>query len=138
MSLVRLVYYSRASREMSLADLKKILDVARDNNNALGVCGMLCYDNQYFLQALEGGREKVSDLYLSIADDPRHDELILVHYEYIEGPSFKQWNMGYASSSPLFLQLLEKLGQEQFNPSTLKPAQTLALLLHLSAHQTEV
>ncbi|MCP3865958.1 MAG: blue light sensor protein, partial [Aestuariibacter sp.] len=39
MKLVRLVYYSHASREMSLSDLKSILDTARRNNQAEGICG---------------------------------------------------------------------------------------------------
>jgi len=138
MQLVRLVYYSRASREMNLADLQSILTVARDNNQKLGVCGMLCYDNLYFLQALEGERETVSELFLSIADDPRHDEVVICHFEYIEETKFKNWNMGYAGSSPLFQQLLQKLGQSEFDPAELKPVQTLAILLHLSSHQTEV
>lgn len=138
MQLVRLVYYSRASREMSLADLQSILTVARENNQKLNVCGMLCYDNQYFLQALEGDREVVSELFLSIADDPRHDEVVICNFEYIEQTRFKSWNMGYAGSSPLFQQLLQKLGQTEFDPAELKPTQTLALLLHLSAHQTDI
>ena len=49
MKLVRLVYYSHASREMSLSDLKSILDTARRNNQAEGICGMLSYEQQYFL-----------------------------------------------------------------------------------------
>jgi hypothetical protein len=81
MKLVRLLYYSRASREMSLSDLKDILGTARENNGSIDVCGMLCYDKLYFLQALEGERETVNELYLDIADDPRHDEIVIISYE---------------------------------------------------------
>ena len=134
-ALVRLVYYSSASREMSLSDMKDILTVARENNHSKGLCGMLCYDNRYFLQALEGEIEVLNDLFFSIADDPRHSDVIIVSYEYIEKQTFKEWNMGYAGSTPVFMQLLAKLNQNVFEPSQLSPKQIYALLRHLSAHQ---
>lgn len=57
MKYVRLPYYSKDSREMSLSDLKSILSTARQNNTRIDVCGMFCYDQQYFIQVLEGERE---------------------------------------------------------------------------------
>lgn len=138
MRLVRLLYYSRASREISLADLKSILETARNNNQALNVCGMLCYDKQYFLQALEGERETVNELYLDIADDPRHDEVIIISYEEVSAPTFSQWEMGYAGSSAEFTKLLQELGQEDFSPDTMDANQALQFLSHMSGSQTDV
>ena len=137
-SLVRLLYYSTASREMSLSDMKDILTVARENNGKEGLCGMLCYDNRYFVQALEGEIKAVNELFFGIADDPRHSDVIIVSYEYIEKQTFKEWNMGYAGSTPVFMQLLAKLNQSIFEPSELSPKQIYALLRHLSASQDNV
>lgn len=138
MSLVRLIYYSTASSGLSLTDVKQILTTARENNQKLGVCGMLCYDNQYFLQALEGDRSVVSELFVSIADDPRHDEVVIVSFDYVEEPNFESWQMGYAGSNSLLPTLLAKLKLKQFEPSELTPNQCLAILTTLSSQQEDL
>lgn len=138
MNLVRLVYFSRASREMSLADLKSILQVARDNNNDLQVCGMLAYEKQYFIQALEGERSVVNELYLDIADDPRHDEITIISYSLITEPCFEQWKMGYAGSSAEFHKLLAELGQHEFKPDKMTAEQAEQFLQRLASHQSTI
>jgi hypothetical protein len=138
MKLVRLVYYSRASREMSLSDLKGILGTARDNNNSIDVCGMLCYDKLYFLQALEGERAVVNELYLDIADDPRHDDIVIIDYSEITEPVFPKWQMGYAGSSAQFLALLKDLGQKEFRPSDMSSTQAFNFLKTMSGVQSDI
>ncbi|TDF34977.1 BLUF domain-containing protein [Alteromonadaceae bacterium M269] len=135
---IRLVYFSQATRDMNLSDLKDILTAARENNREKDICGMLCYDNRYFVQALEGERGVVNDLFFHIADDPRHTDVVIASYEYIENTTFTNWNMGYASSTPVFVELLAKLKQTTFEPAKLTPKQTYALLRHLSAHQDDI
>lgn len=138
MSLVRLVYYSTASSGLSLSDVKDILTTARDNNTQMNICGMLCYDNQYFLQVLEGKRELVTELFITIADDPRHQDVVIVSYDYIESTTFSQWQMGYAGSNSTLPILLSKLKLNQFEPSKLSPNQCFALLTTLSKQQEEL
>lgn len=138
MRLVRLLYYSRASREMSLADLKDILSTARSNNDEIDVCGMLCYDQQYFLQALEGERDAVNELYLDIADDARHDEIVIVSYNEIDKCIFPHWQMGYSGSSTEFEGLLKELDQITFNPSVMSVEQVFNFLKAMSMNQSEV
>lgn len=138
MKLVRLVYYSRASREMSLSDLKDILGTARDNNDDIDVCGMLCYDQLYFLQALEGDRETVNELYLDIADDPRHDDVVIISYNEVTEQVFPKWQMGYAGSSAQFTQLLKDLGQVTFSPVDMTAEQAFSFLQKMSNFQSEV
>jgi len=135
---IRLVYFSRATRDMSLSDMKDILTSARENNAEQDICGMLCYNNRYFLQALEGDRKAVCELFVHIADDPRHDELEIASFEYIEKPLFKDWKMGYASSSPLFDKLLTHMEMSEFQPEKIQPRHALALLHNLSSHQDQV
>jgi len=136
--LVRLLYYSRASREMSLADLKDILGTARENNNSIDVSGMLCYDKRYFLQALEGERETVNELYLDISDDARHDEVVIISYKEVPELVFPQWQMGYAGSSAQFTELLKELGQANFTPSEMTEDQAFNFLQKMSGFQSEV
>lgn len=138
MALVRLMYFSAATEEVALTDIKQILLSARNNNAGLGICGMLCYDNHYFLQALEGEREQVSELFLTISEDPRHDDVVLVSFEYIKAPLFPDWRMGYAGSNALLATLLNKMGQQRFEPEQLSPVQCLAILKSLSKQQDNI
>ncbi|MCP5149617.1 MAG: BLUF domain-containing protein [Chromatiales bacterium] len=133
--LVRLVYFSRALREMSLKDIQDILRVARGKNAALEVCGMLCYHSQWFLQALEGDREEVNALYLEIADDPRHDDVVIVSYEPIDSPAFGDWQMGYATQSGALVRALQGLGQREFDPPTMSPSEALEFLRAMAAEE---
>ncbi|WP_300427557.1 BLUF domain-containing protein [uncultured Thalassolituus sp.] len=131
--LVRLTYMSRATRDMSLQDIQDILQVARENNQGINICGMLCYDQRYFLQTLEGERDQVNELFLEIAEDPRHDDVVIVGYEYIPATTFGSWDMGFAPASDQFYQLLNKLGQNTFNPADMTPEQAVSFLTGLAA-----
>ena len=93
------------------------------------------YEQQYFLQALEGERSAVNELYLDIADDPRHDEITIISYEEITAPIFKQWKMGYAGGSAEFTKLLKEMGQTEFLPETMSPRQAFQFLQHLAGNQ---
>ncbi|MGB1091421.1 MAG: BLUF domain-containing protein [Oceanobacter sp.] len=135
MKLVRLVYFSQSTQTMSLQDIHNILEVARENNQGQGICGMLSYEQQFFLQALEGERSAVNELYLDIADDPRHDSIEILSYEEIEKPVFGDWQMGFAPASERFYNLLNEVGASRFDPASFSPEQALTFLKQLSSHQ---
>ncbi len=134
---IRLVYHSKTLRDMSLDDIQSILESARANNSDLGICGMLCYESRWFLQVLEGERSAVSELFLDIADDPRHDEIEIVSFEYIDEPQFADWRMGYAADTAHFAAALAECNLSVFEPPELEPEVSLDLLLHLSRSQAE-
>ena len=60
--LVRLLYASRAV-DTSPAAIEAILTQSRQHNPGSGITGVLCYGGGVFLQAIEGGRSTVSELY---------------------------------------------------------------------------
>jgi len=130
--LIRLTYMSRATRDMSLQDIQDILTVARENNQGIDICGMLCYDQRYFLQTLEGDREQVNELFLDIADDPRHDDVVIIGYEYIDATTFGSWDMGFAPASDEFYRLLNEVGQNAFDPAEFTPEQAVGFLTKLA------
>ena len=138
MKIVRLVYYSRATRDMSLSDLRSILQTARNNNDDLEICGMLCYENRFFLQVLEGDREAVNELYLDIADDPRHDCITIISYQEKDSVNFGKWQMGYAAGSDDFYNLLRANGQVEFDPAAMSPQQAESFLEKMATFQTEI
>lgn len=132
---IRLVYYSRALREMSLQDIQNILTTARGNNSDQDICGMLCYESNWFLQALEGDRETVNELFLEIADDVRHEDVVIISYSYIDECIFPNWHMGYAANSGAVTDMLKSFGLDRFEPEKLTPDQALEFLQNMSGQQ---
>ena len=74
---------------------------------------MLCHcsNADIFLQVLEGGRASVSALYNRIAQDPRHREVVLLHYEEIGERHFSSWSMGQVNMNRINPALLLKYSE---------------------------
>ncbi|KQW38855.1 BLUF domain-containing protein [Rhizobacter sp. Root404] len=109
--LVRLMYASRATETVRPEVLNAILKKSTHNNPAVGVTGVLCFSGEIFLQVLEGGRGQVSKLYNRIAQDPRHQEVVLLSYDEIDERSFAGWAMGQVNMSRLNPALLLKYSE---------------------------
>ena len=94
--LVRLLYASRANTEIDESILGSILGRSHKNNLEHGITGILCTypRGNLFLQALEGGRTAVNELYGNIVRDPRHRDITLLHYSEINERRFSSWQMG--------------------------------------------
>ena len=90
----QMVYVSKRTPACPDEELPAILAVARRNNQALGVTGMLLCTSMLFMQMLEGEEGKVSALYESIAGDPRHRDCLVVHRGTSAERSFADWSMG--------------------------------------------
>ena len=75
--LVRLLYASRAV-DTRAETIESILAQSRQFNPSSGITGILCYGGGIFLQAIEGGRSAVSDLYAHIQKDVRHKDVVYV------------------------------------------------------------
>ena len=70
--LVRLLYASRAVDTSAAATRSHPDPVAPAQPRAAASPASLCYGGGVFLQAIEGGRSAVNDLYGHIQRDPRH------------------------------------------------------------------
>ncbi len=97
--LVRLLYASRARQAIDAATLDAILATSLERNPRHGITGVLCHGNGVFLQALEGERQEVSRLFQAIARDPRHHDVVLLHYEDICQRDFAGWAMGHVNAA---------------------------------------
>lgn len=97
--MLQIIYASAATRKISSEELRDILIKARANNEALGVSGMLVYDDGSFIQVLEGPSEAVSALVERIKGDPRHTQFRLLSRRDIEAREFGEWSMGFADTS---------------------------------------
>jgi hypothetical protein len=131
--LVRLLYASRAV-DSSAETLASILTQSRQFNPINGITGVLCYGGGVFLQAIEGGRQAVSDLYVHIQKDHRHKDVILLHYEEITERRFGGWSMGQVDASHVNTNILLKYSERaELNPYNVSGKVSLALLEELIA-----
>jgi hypothetical protein len=131
--LVRLLYASRAA-DQTPAATDAILAQSRSHNPACGITGILCYGGGIFLQALEGGRTQVSELYGHIQKDVRHKDVILLHYEEIHERRFGSWTMGQVNIAKLNTSILLKYSETpELDPYAVSGKVSLALLEELMA-----
>jgi hypothetical protein len=131
--LVRLLYASRAI-DTSPEAIENILAHSRQYNPTCGITGILCYGAGIFLQAIEGGRGAVSDLYGHIQRDVRHKDVVLLHYEEITERRFGGWTMGQVNLSRINTSILLKYSEKpELDPYSVSGRVSLALLEELMA-----
>ena len=131
--LVRLLYCSRAV-DTGAEAIESILAQSRQHNPASGITGILCYGGGIFLQAIEGGRMQVSELFGTILKDARHKDVALLHFEEIFERRFGGWSMGQVNLSKLNHSILLKYSEiAELNPYGVSGRVSLALLEDLMA-----
>ena len=131
--LVRLLYCSRAV-DTGAEAIDAILAQSRQHNPVSGITGILCYGGGIFLQAIEGGRLQVSDLFGHIQRDPRHKDVALLHYEEIFERRFGGWSMGQVNLGKLNQSLLLKYSEKpELDPYAVSGKVSLSLLEDLMA-----
>lgn len=131
--LVRLLYASRAV-DSSQTSIEAILAKSRAHNTSCGITGILCYGAGVFLQAIEGGRMAVSELYGHIQKDPRHKDVVLLHYEEISERRFGGWTMGQVNLTRVHAATLLRYSERpELDPYAVSGKVSLALLEELMA-----
>lgn len=92
-NLIRLTYVSTLQPEISNADIDGLVSRAAAFNKGQGITGVLAIDNQRVCQILEGTKEDVEQLFLSIRNDQRHHTVTEIETRAIETSSFEDWGM---------------------------------------------
>jgi hypothetical protein len=131
--LVRLLYASRAV-DPAENSIDAILSQSRQYNPSSGITGILCYGGGIFLQAIEGGRSAVSELYGHIQKDARHKDIVLLHFEEISERRFGGWTMGQVNMAKINSSILLKYAERpELDPYSVSGTVSLALLEELMA-----
>ena len=129
--LVRLLYASRAV-DTSPSAIEAILSQSRQHTPGCGITGLLCYGGGIFLQAIEGGRSAVNELYGHIQRDVRHKDVELLHFEEISERRFGGWTMGQVNLSKLNHSILLKYSEKpELDPYSVSGRVSFALLEEL-------
>lgn len=130
--LVRLLYVSRAQSPEVVNTTQSILDSARKYNIANGITGILCFGGGLYLQAVEGGRTQVNELYGHIVRDPRHRDVVLLDYQEISERRFGGWTMGQVNLAKLNTSIVLKYSEKpELDPYSVSGTMSFALLEEL-------
>ena len=98
-TLLQIIYASASAQKMSSEELAEILRIARENNAAQDISGMLVYHGGSFLQVLEGPEGAVNSLFVKIEKDPRHGEINILFRDTVPEKEFEEWSMGYIDAT---------------------------------------
>jgi len=77
-----------------------MLATARRRNPEAGVTGALLFNEDWFVQILEGTRAAVFETYERIATDPRHEAVELLVDRVHAARLFPEWSMGFVGDAP--------------------------------------
>jgi hypothetical protein len=91
--MYRLIYKSRSKETIDWELVNSIIGTSQQGNAELDVSGVLLATRSHFLQVLEGSFEKVNQLYYTIVQDPRHDQVQLISFSCAEERIFNSWTM---------------------------------------------
>jgi hypothetical protein len=131
--ITRLVYVSTAVDSVDLNEFKKILSTAQQNNQRRDLTGMLAFNSKVFLQALEGSREAVNDLYAKLMRDPRHFNIMILKYDNVMERHWSSWSMGFAApNADNRAMFLKYSSQSVFNPYGMTGDNAEKMLMELS------
>lgn len=95
MKLIQLIYVSTATDDLSIEDVRRILESSVPKNAANGITGMLLYSHGTFLQVLEGEDSVVGETMTRIAEDPRHHSITVLSKSGLKVREFGNWSMGF-------------------------------------------
>lgn len=131
--LVRLIYASRSTSPINQEAVAKILAQSEKHNLNAGITGVLCVcHGDIFLQALEGGREEVNQLYTKLMRDARHTDVTLLNYAEISERRFACWRMGRVDLDKLNVGVILKYSEKpHLDPFELSGRVVLALMEEL-------
>jgi len=118
-----LTYCSRANPNLARADIDSIISVSRVKNPRQMITGWLVYGSGIFFQWLEGWREDVERLMVSIRADTRHDSIVVLNEsEEVGERLFADWDMELVSADDIRQVLVDAIGEstDTKNQATLR------------------
>lgn len=88
-----LTYKSVVTASPGAGDLQMLVNSARARNRSLGITGMLAFENDCFLQTLEGPPAKVDLLWSAIKQDTRHSHIDVLSEHVVTSRLFSDWDL---------------------------------------------
>ncbi len=98
--MLRVIYTSVQRAGLNRGDFEKLSERASAKNSSLGITGLLLSNGLEFMQCLEGPEKAVVQVYKSIAQDPRHDDIRLLVSTPVHERLFPGWGMVGMATKP--------------------------------------
>ena len=99
--LIELTYVSEPAQNMSFLGLMRLLYHSYANNQALGITGVLIYEDNKFGQVIEGAEKDIEALWQKIQKDSRHKNVRLIEAKSINERSFSKWTMVFQGNEEI-------------------------------------
>ena len=130
-TLYRLIYVSRISADIRaniIHEFRSILTVSQEYNVAHAITGFLVFDSNIFFQILEGDRNELWDLFVTIQRDIRHVNVRLIDFSARDQRQFADWSMGGCLRTTITDNIFLRYGfLGPIEASAVKPGQLVAL-----------
>ncbi|MEP6263061.1 MAG: BLUF domain-containing protein [Gillisia sp.] len=97
-------YVSTANKSLEPTQVTEILDQTEARNNQIGIRGFLIYSEGNFFEVLEGEEQMIKELFLTIKDDHRHKNIIIIFEKICDKELFEKEDaeVGFISQSTEF------------------------------------
>jgi len=103
MSIFTLVYRSAPIFVCSLADylvqVDDILSTSRRHNSEVSVTGALLFNEDWFVQYLEGAQDAVRAIFARIEADSRHEGVKILFEGFTTERRFPEWSMAFVGDA---------------------------------------
>ncbi len=93
---------------MEHENVMDILQVSWRHNHNSDISGILIYDDNYFVQLLQGPINTVDTLYEKISRDLRHHSIELIGTELLARKDVNGWGMGLINNQEMVENLYQK------------------------------
>lgn len=124
--LVRLLYVSKAVGPVTTTVTSTILKLSNKNNQELELTGVLCQGSGLYIQALEGPRSNVNDLFKKIMADQRNTCVEMLSLEEISHRKFEKWSMALVHLNGV--DPITKVDHSRFDPYSAKAKETMDVI----------
>ena len=128
--MIRLIYCSSISTDLTQADLETLVHASAAYNTAYEITGILVFRDKFFLQVLEGERSQVMALFTKISTDARHQNIQILSESAITRRQFPNWAMELISSLDSFY---NRAFLDSYDPYTFTASQALDFAIEAKA-----
>lgn len=94
-ALFHIAYVSFSDKKFTEKELEHLLFEIRSKNKEQNITGLLLYNNESFIQVVEGEKQILLKVFEQIKEDGRHHNIVKLIEEPIEKRSFPDWSMGF-------------------------------------------
>jgi hypothetical protein len=130
--LVQLVYVSRPTVPVESA-AGEFVPLAMEKNDEHDISGLVLAHEGYYLQLIEGERERINQLYTNLVKDERHECVTLLRYTQLREREFGDWSMAYITTNDLGDDVIQRLKADQLDFKIISSINAMVILRRIAA-----